>query len=243
MDEIDSPLTPPTPSEFLESEDFELVTRKRKGKKKGKAVTLSRFKKQFSHDYTNTGQSSTEIGDGDTKTDDQSNAGDSDYGEIHNSNIPVSYNVSFADYSAEVNNGLSSSASRITLDAQMHRPPQIIYPEELPPENKEKEQELEDDAQPVLVSQPGEPDIIHILNKKALPKYAPTYQLETFEKNALLIFNQTNIEGYKKPRLGTEKDVAELERTFKGYGFEVQLEEDLTKLEIMTKLKECKCFI
>ena len=78
-----------------------------------------------------------------------------------------------------------------------------------------------------------------IYNTRALDKYASTYKLETFEKNYLAIFNQENVDGFK-PRVGTEKDVEALERTFSKFGFEVHEHKDLTKDEIMDELKVCK---
>lgn len=76
-------------------------------------------------------------------------------------------------------------------------------------------------------------------NTKPLAHNAPTYELEKFEKNALIIFNHVNIYGYD-PRAGTDKDVEALEKTFKSFGFEVQVENDLKKDALFEKLKECK---
>ncbi|XP_045762961.1 caspase-7-like [Maniola jurtina] len=73
-------------------------------------------------------------------------------------------------------------------------------------------------------------------NIKALNKHEPTYKLETFEKNYLVVFNQENIEGYK-PRHGTEKDVEAIEQTFSKFGFEVEVHTDFTKAEILDALK------
>lgn len=243
MEDSEGPSTPPTPSEYVESENFQLVTRKRKGKKKGKAMTLLHFKQRFQDDHTTTDGQETPIGDADVKTEDQHLiAGGSDIGDMQNSDPQEMYGVPCESYSAEVNDSRLSFSTSVTLDGRMKNPPQIMVPEELPPMTKEKELEIEfqGNVEEKLEYQGPREEILEIINKRALPKHATTYQLETFEKNALLVFNQTNIEGYSKPRLGTEKDVAELERTFKGYGFEVQIEEDLTKQEIMTKLKECK---
>ncbi|XP_052742893.1 caspase-1 [Bicyclus anynana] len=75
-----------------------------------------------------------------------------------------------------------------------------------------------------------------LYNLKALNRNEPTYKLEAFEKNYLVVFNQENIEGHD-PRRGTEKDVEALEHTFGKYGFEVQVHKDLTKAEILEELR------
>lgn len=76
-------------------------------------------------------------------------------------------------------------------------------------------------------------------NRRALSKDSATYELEKFEKNALIIFNQENIEGHKR-RLGTERDVKALMTTFTNYGFEVIEHKDLTKDDLFKELKACK---
>lgn len=78
-----------------------------------------------------------------------------------------------------------------------------------------------------------------VYNTRALDKYASTYKLETFEKNYLAIFNQENVDGFR-PRVGTEKDVEALERTFSQFNFEIHEHKDLTKDKIMEQLKVCK---
>lgn len=83
-----------------------------------------------------------------------------------------------------------------------------------------------------------------LYNTRALSKYAATYELENFEKNALIIFNQVNVDGYSKPRHGTEKDVEALRNTFEKFGFEVVEHRDFTKEKIFSELKTCMyCFV
>lgn len=77
-------------------------------------------------------------------------------------------------------------------------------------------------------------------NIRALSKYATTYELEKFEKNILIIFNQVNVEGYSKPRFGTEKDVKALTSTFHNFGFDYVVHNDFTKEELFRELKTCK---
>lgn len=77
-------------------------------------------------------------------------------------------------------------------------------------------------------------------NSRALSKDATTYELEKFEKNILVIFNQINVEGYRKPRYGTEKDVQALTSTFTNFGFHYVVHDDLTKDEMFRELKTCK---
>nr|AEK20829.1 caspase-4 [Lymantria monacha] len=75
-----------------------------------------------------------------------------------------------------------------------------------------------------------------LLNTKALSKFAMTYELEKFQKNALVIFNQENVDGHQR-RLGTERDVESLTKTFENFGFEVVEHKDLTKDEVFKELK------
>ncbi|KAI8429521.1 hypothetical protein MSG28_000154 [Choristoneura fumiferana] len=125
----------------------------------------------------------------------------------------------------------------ITTDGIMKAPPtvQVTSPEteNLPeykrkPSHYEAESSKEEDFSPSPVEQ--------IFNTRALSKHSLTYELEKFEKNAMIIFNQENVDGYEK-RLGTEKDVEALERTFKKYGFEVEERKDRTKAELFSELE------
>lgn len=77
-----------------------------------------------------------------------------------------------------------------------------------------------------------------LYNKKALLKTASTYQLEEFESNVLLIFNQVNFVSHDK-RLGTEKDVEALTKTFEQIGFTVETPfTDKTEEEIKAILSD-----
>lgn len=77
-------------------------------------------------------------------------------------------------------------------------------------------------------------------NTRALAPNEPTYKLETFEKNAVIIFNQYNVKGYKKPRVGTKEDGRRIKETLAQFGFEGNEHTDLTKKDIFDKLDECK---
>ncbi|XP_049879989.1 caspase-1-like [Pectinophora gossypiella] len=78
------------------------------------------------------------------------------------------------------------------------------------------------------------------VNSKALGKNERTYRLEKFEKNAIIVFNQENLEGYL-PRKGTEEDVKAICETFSKFGFvdiENNVHKDLTKVDLFKKLQE-----
>ncbi|XP_063369831.1 caspase-3-like [Cydia amplana] len=120
----------------------------------------------------------------------------------------------------------------IVQDGMMKAPPTITTPEaENVPLSNEKPEE-EDKGIENEYSSPEE----LIYNIRALPKHSPTYELEKFEKNAMIIFNQESIDGYRK-RLGTEKDAEALETTFKKFGFEVTDRKDLTKADLFSELE------
>ncbi|NP_001243935.1 caspase-4 [Bombyx mori] len=133
----------------------------------------------------------------------------------------------------------------VFVDAIMKTPPKllhpqkVIYPEpvEIPPvETKNIEEKRVSDSK--ITDQVEEIESeSKFYNNRALTKYATTYELEKFEKNALLIFNQENIYGYS-PRKGTEKDVESLTVTFQKFGFEVVEHKDLTKDEVLNEIKE-----
>ncbi|XP_075985669.1 caspase-1-like [Anticarsia gemmatalis] len=74
------------------------------------------------------------------------------------------------------------------------------------------------------------------INTKALSKYASTYELEKFEKNTMLVFNQVNVNGHE-PRVGTQADVDALKKTFEKFNFEVTVHDDFTKEQIFNELK------
>ncbi|XP_038218602.1 caspase-3-like [Zerene cesonia] len=118
-----------------------------------------------------------------------------------------------------------SDEDNIAIDADLKKPPEY--------EEKESEQEVDEGEFEVEVFDNN------VFNHRALSKYATTYELEKFEKNVLIIFNQENIFGYK-PRLGTEQDVRELESTFSRFGFEVEIHKDYTREEIFQVLDSFK---
>lgn len=126
-----------------------------------------------------------------------------------------------------------------TTDGVMKAPPTVQVTssetEDVPeykrkPSLYETESSKEEDFSPSPLEQ--------IFNTRALSKHSLTYELEKFEKNAMIIFNQENVDGYEK-RLGTEKDVEALERTFRRYGFEVEERKDRTKAELFSELEIC----
>lgn len=126
---------------------------------------------------------------------------------------------------------------RISIDAQLKAKPQILEPEIY-----ENLKPLDDQ---ILTLQMGytnlEPidEVKETFNVRALPKHAETYELEKFEKNVLIIFNQVKVDGYI-PRYGTDKDVAALKSTFERFGFEVNEHKDLTKKDIFDTLETCE---
>lgn len=79
-------------------------------------------------------------------------------------------------------------------------------------------------------------------NRRALAADAATYQLETFNKNAMIVFNQNKVLNWK-PRHGSKKDTARITQTFEKFGFEVNNHLDLTKARIFEELGKCKCVV
>lgn len=77
-------------------------------------------------------------------------------------------------------------------------------------------------------------------NTRALAADESTYKLETFEKNAMIIFNQYYVNGYRKPRVGTKEDGRRIKQTLQKFGFEGDEHMDLTKAQIFEELKNCK---
>ncbi|XP_075991201.1 caspase-3-like [Anticarsia gemmatalis] len=75
-----------------------------------------------------------------------------------------------------------------------------------------------------------------IINTRALPKTATSYELENFELNYLLIIEQVHVDGYT-PRYGSEEDVKALSKTFENANFTVTRVKDLTKQEIFEVLQ------
>ncbi|CAH2057383.1 unnamed protein product, partial [Iphiclides podalirius] len=117
------------------------------------------------------------------------------------------------------------ATERVAIDGYMKAPPQISV---LEPEDYDKKQ--------IHSPQVIEEEPKYEYNTRALSKHAATYELEKFEKNCLIIFNQENVDGYK-PRHGTEKDVQALKNTFSNFGFEVTEHKDFTKEEVFRELK------
>ncbi|KAI5641283.1 caspase domain-containing protein [Phthorimaea operculella] len=75
-------------------------------------------------------------------------------------------------------------------------------------------------------------------NKKALPADANTYELEKFEKNAMIIFNHEKVEGYED-RVGTMEDEKALRDTFLKFGFEIyEPGRNLKKVDLFSALKK-----
>ncbi|CAH0403072.1 unnamed protein product [Chilo suppressalis] len=100
-------------------------------------------------------------------------------------------------------------------------------PSEEKAQNEEKQESLQGTA--------DAPAAIQKTKNRALPKTANTYELENFEKKYMLILNHREFIGCI-PRPGTEKDVDALDKTFKKFGFEVIVKNDLTYREIMDTL-------
>ncbi|XP_068625325.1 caspase-1-like [Battus philenor] len=111
----------------------------------------------------------------------------------------------------------------ISLDGIMVSPPQILEPETY----DKKEVDFVIEKEEVKYED---------YNRRALSKFATTYELEKFDKNCLIIFNQENVDGFN-PRYGTEKDVQSLTSTFSDFGFEVTEHKDFTKDEVFKELK------
>ncbi|CAF4873695.1 unnamed protein product [Pieris macdunnoughi] len=123
----------------------------------------------------------------------------------------------------------NENASVITIDGTVYNPPTY---------------EAEAELQALPETPEIHPDNILYpntiwFNAKPLNKFAKTYELEKFEKNLLIIFNQENIVGYE-PRLGTEKDVTALINTFSQFGFEIETYKDKTKSFVLGVLRNFK---
>uniref|UniRef100_A0A1E1WKK4 Caspase family p20 domain-containing protein n=2 Tax=Pectinophora gossypiella TaxID=13191 RepID=A0A1E1WKK4_PECGO len=125
-------------------------------------------------------------------------------------------------------------------DAVLNLPPTHSYDEHEQIENTideslNRENKINDKENEELPTKYNE-----ISNTKALSKYDRTYRLERFEKNAIIIFNQENIESYQ-PRVGTKQDVKAICKTFSKFGFVIDknnIHDDLSKVELFKKLKE-----
>ncbi|KPJ00733.1 Caspase-1 [Papilio xuthus] len=193
---------------FENSIGEEYVVRKRRGKKKGKGnINLK------------TNQVPT-ADDSDANMEELENDDEKSISEVQQ--IKTINNI--VDYQ-NPDEDMSDCLSRVSVDGVMKAPPQIQVIE---PEPYEKNKTYSPS-----ISQEEQETILY--NNRALSKHAVTYELEKFEKNCLIIFNQENVDGFK-PRHGTEKDVQALKSTFSNYGFEVTEHKDFTKDEVFREL-------
>lgn len=214
---------------------YEYVARKNRNKKKRKQKTLqlaaflnsedgpSESENSNTSENVNFVSNSNASDDNGTDNDDESNRDDSSI------------------YSND-DRTLTRAVSRVSLDASLQSKPSY----ELQNEEREKSIKYEiEEMGDVKVIDEVYPEVpkeqFTVFNTRALTKDATTYELEKFQKNALIIFNQEKIDGHV-PRLGTEKDLESLQKTFGNLGFEVDPHTDLTKDEVFKKLQECKYF-
>lgn len=77
-------------------------------------------------------------------------------------------------------------------------------------------------------------------NTRALAVDEPTYKLEIFEKNAMIIFNHYYFTECHVPRIGTVEDGIRIKETLAKFGFEGKTHFDLTKEEVFQELRKCK---
>nr|AEF30495.1 caspase-4-1b [Manduca sexta] len=78
-----------------------------------------------------------------------------------------------------------------------------------------------------------------LYNARALPKEAKTYELENFDRNVLIIFNQKDFGTHQ--RLGTDQDVKALKKTFEAFNFDVLPYTDRTVAQIKEILDAISC--
>lgn len=81
--------------------------------------------------------------------------------------------------------------------------------------------------------------IVDHRKNRALAADEPTYKLETFEKNAMIIFNQYDVIE-RDLRVGTHQDGRLIKETLKKFGFEGKEHMDLIKENIFKELEKCK---
>ncbi|KAJ8710017.1 hypothetical protein PYW07_009383 [Mythimna separata] len=206
---------------------FEFLLKKSRGKKK------KRGKKARS--VTSSGDNKSDAGTLDSV--DDGNLSDDNSGETEEGSRDV---VTLRE---DVDDAVHDSENRVSLDAMMSIAPEyelqtkekIAY-NLLPPESSVDKLNIEDEAFDTIENIDLKSKY-SLFNTRALPKEATTYQLENFNKHALIIFNQKEIDGHQ-PRLGTEKDKEALTRTFKNFGFEVTPHDNLTKDGIFDELKK-----
>ncbi|CAH0696204.1 unnamed protein product [Spodoptera exigua] len=208
------------------------LSRKGKGKKKKKGKSGKRS--------NNNGDKQNEKSESETleSVEDPSNLTDENGSGLDetedDSNKSVIYRANDGE-SADLNE------NRISIDAMMSAPPEYEKsPEKEKFVDNEDIETLESNVDKLQIEEESvfenEDTKYTLINTRALPKEATTYELEKFTKHAMIIFNQKEIDGHL-PRLGTEKDVEALTRTFSNYGFEVTPHNNLTKDELFKELK------
>ncbi|CAH0596894.1 unnamed protein product [Chrysodeixis includens] len=205
---------------------YEYVARKNRNKKKRKQKTLQLAAFLNSEDGPSESENST-------TTENVNFVGNSIASDENGSDNDDESNRDDNSIYSNDDRTLSRSFSRVSLDAMLSRPAQVV-------EAQGKEIEEPEDVKVIDESNHFEEnpkEEFTVFNTRALTKDATTYELEKFQKNALIIFNQETIDGHL-PRLGTEKDLESLQKTFGNLGFEVDPHTDLTKDEIFKKLQE-----
>lgn len=208
---------------------FEFLLKKSRGKKKKRS---RKAKTQNSVTSSETKSEEGTLDEANLTDDNNSGAEDTEEGSSKDA-VMLRANVDDA----------ADNENRISLDAMMSAAPEYeidkkIEDEENELENSMDKMNIEDELLDTVDNIYSKREY-SLLNSRALPKEAMTYELETFDKNALIIFNQKEIDGHQ-PRLGTEKDVDALTRTFKNFGFEVTPHHNLTKDGLFEELKNCK---
>ncbi|CAB3254982.1 unnamed protein product [Arctia plantaginis] len=212
-------MEPSSDTYFKNYSEFEVVSRKNKKKKRQR-------KKQFTS--LEQLQSESEVSQAVESTGD-SNLTDDSVSELGCDDSPTE-GISSSQL-CTLNSSTEFPKNGVRRDAVMNSAPSYT---EIP----EKEKVFEEETEDKLIFQGSTQEKYEppLLNMNALSKYATTYELERFEKNALIIFNLENIDGHEK-RLGTEKDVEMLKNTFGKFGFEAVEYKDFTKDEIFETLR------
>ncbi|CAH0760071.1 unnamed protein product [Diatraea saccharalis] len=204
--------TPPTPEEYMKSSNFDYTFKKRKNKK-GKYYR-SNIRKNI-RDVTcnsNNDEAKEDIEE------------------------PPDSKDAYCD--AEDNNHMTEEHNddndRTDIDSQPLSPSELpetaakLESEHISAETKDITESIDENILPPL---------INVIKTRPLSKHSNTYELEKFEKKALFIFKHQDINGFKA-NLSIDKDEKELTMTFSEFGFEIKVEKDLTKVDLMKKLKE-----
>ncbi|RVE40488.1 hypothetical protein evm_014862 [Chilo suppressalis] len=216
MDEFDKVTTPvTTPTDFEEGIIFEYVPRRRKSKK-GK-TNRSNINKKYLND-TN-------------KPDFNQSNEDSEavFTNCVESETIQDEDVNYRSINSDIND---NDNERISWDSQLSAPPETIEASESAVNLPKEKSKLIDENIPFQL-----PEENNVFNSRPLPKGSNTYEMENFQRNALFIFKQQTISGFK-PNASIEKDELELKMTLSKFGFEPFVEDDLTKEELMNKLRE-----